>query len=83
MNVNIQHVRIESSDRWIYIKEIDGEIVGLNFCQGDDYKYFKQGYLMNDNDILNTYNTLKNNFKLDDTIKNINAAIWSHVELNL
>ena len=83
MNVNIQHVRIESCDRWIYIKEIGGEIVGLNFCQGDDYEYFKQDHLKNDNAILDTYNTLKNNFKLDDTIKNINAAIWTHVELNL
>jgi len=83
MKIDIQHVYNESSERWIYIKRVGDTIMGLNFCQGEDYKYFKEEFLINDQSILDTYNTLKNNFKLDDTIDNINSAIWTHVELNL
>jgi len=32
------------NDRWMYIEyDRDGEVMGLNFMQGDDYEYFLKG----------------------------------------
>lgn len=67
-------------DRHVLIKRVDGEIDGLNYCQGDDLEYFLENFNEIDEDLTNFFKAIEPYLVHDDQIDRINAAIWAHFE---
>lgn len=67
-------------DRHILIKRADGEIVGLNYCQGDDLEYFIDNFHEIDHDLTNFFKAVEPYLIHEDQVDRINAAIWAHFE---
>jgi hypothetical protein len=67
-------------DRHILIKRVDGEIDGINYCQGDDIELFLDKYNEIDEDLTNFYKAVEPYLDYrNDEIAKINAAIWAYV----
>jgi hypothetical protein len=68
----------KSNDRLILIIRSNGEIVGLNFMQGDELDIFKENYWKIDEDLTNFYKAVKPFFdERNNEIDDINSAIWA------
>ena len=63
----------------------NGEIIGLNFMQGDELELFKEAYSMIDPDLTDFYNAIEPYLGPEDIreIDRINAAIWSYHEYSV
>lgn len=49
----------DEHDRYVLVVREEGEIVGLNFMQGDDLVLFEENYSNIDDDLTNFYNCIK------------------------
>ena len=67
-------------DRHIIIKKENNEIVGLNYCQGDDLEYFLENFNEIDHDLTNFFKSIEPYLIHEDQVDRINAAIWAHFE---
>ena len=72
----------QGDDRFILIKRVNGEIDGLNYCQGNDLEYFLEYYNEIDEDLTNFFKAVEPylNHEDNDEITRINMAIWAHFE---
>lgn len=77
-----------NDDRFILIKRVNGEIDGLNYCQGDDLEYFLENFNEIDEDLTNFYKAIvpyltyegTNEYDGSEEVDRINMAIWAHFE---
>jgi hypothetical protein len=73
----------EENDRHILIVREDNEVVGLNYCQGDELEYFKEHFFCIDYDLTDFYNSVKrylDYLTYETEVDKINAAIWAHFD---
>ena len=68
------------NDRHILIMKEDNEVIGLNYCQGDDLEYFIDRFDEIDHDLTDFYNSVKMYLCPDDQVNQINEAIWAHFD---
>jgi len=72
------------NDRWMYIEyDRDGEVMGLNFMQGDDYEYFlKGGWCKSDPGLTEFYRQMLYTFPIElksvSTLTFINKCMWAY-----
>ena len=69
-----------SDDRLILIMKEHGEIVGLNYMQGDDIEAFADNYYEIDHDLTDFYNGVKYYLGGETEIDRVNQAIWAHFD---
>jgi hypothetical protein len=67
-------------DRHVLIKRVNGDIDGLNYCQGDDLEYFLDNFNEIDEDLTNFFKAIEPYLVHEDQIDRINAAIWARFE---
>ena len=68
----------KSNDRLILIVRSNGEIIGLNFMQGDELDIFKDRYNKIDEDLTAFYKAIKPYLEESDIeIDGINMAMWA------
>jgi len=70
----------ENDDRYILIIKQDHEVIGLNFCQGDDFEFFKDNFKGIDDELTDFYNSVKYYLGGECELDRINQAIWAHFE---
>jgi hypothetical protein len=81
----VEHIWCGASDRWVYIEyNMEKEIVGLNYAQGDDYEYFEKHWATSDESLTRFYHAMTRIFLIErksiTTIDFINKVIWASVE---
>ena len=87
-NNNINYIKVQSEeiifskddDRHILIKKEYDKIVGLNYCQGDDFEFFVDNYMDIDHELTDFYNAIEPYLVHDNEVDKINAAIWAFFE---
>ena len=67
-------------DRYVLVVREEGEIVGLNYMQGDELDLFEKDYSNVDEDLTNFYDCVKNYLNGYDELERINQAIWAHFD---
>ena len=67
-------------DRHILIMKEENEIIGLNYCQGDDLEYFIDNFDEIDHDLTDFYHSVKYYLSGECELERINAAIWAHFD---
>ena len=67
-------------DRHILIIKEDNEVIGINYCQGDDLEYFIDNFDEIDHDLTEFYNSVKYYLVGFSEIDRINQAIWAHFD---
>lgn len=68
-------------DRYILIIKENGEIIGLNYMQGDELDVFKRDFNDIDCELTDFYNAIEPYLVTrNDEVGKINAAIWAHFE---
>ena len=72
-------VRCEDNDRLILIVREDDRIVGLNYMQGDELRYFYEFY-GEDPQLTIYYNTVAPYLRGKTEIDRINQAIWGYFD---
>ena len=65
-------------DRHILVIKEKDEVVGLNYCQGDDIEYFNENYTNIDYELTDFYNALDEFLSGVDEIERINQAMWAY-----
>ena len=71
------------NDRHILIMRENGEVVGINYCQGDDLEYFFENFDEIDHDLTEFYLSVKyylDYLTYETEVDKINAAIWAHFD---
>ena len=68
------------NDRHILIMKEDNEVIGLNYCQGDDLEYFINRFDEIDHDLTDFFNAIEPYLIDKDQINRINQAIWAHFD---
>jgi len=79
----IKHQWNEEHDRWMYIEYNEQQkIIGLNYMQGDDYKFFKDNFTESDEGLTEFYNEMKQIFPVElasvTCLEFINKVMWSY-----
>ena len=86
----ITHQFCKSDDRWVLIeRDLNGEIVGLNFMQGDNLELFKEQWNESDPGLLKFFDIIRAhlypNFyhgdNRDAQLKLLNRIFWAFVEV--
>ena len=67
-------------DRYILIIKENNEIVGLNYCQGDDFEFFKDNFNGIDEELTDFFKAIEPYLVHEDEVDRINAAIWANFE---
>jgi hypothetical protein len=67
-------------DRHILIMKEENEIIGLNYCQGDDLEYFFEHFDEIDHDLTEFYLSVKYYLTGETELDRINQAIWAHFD---
>lgn len=67
-------------DRHILIMKENNEIVGLNYCQGDDIEYFFEHFDEIDHDLTDFFHSIKYVLSGKCELSRINQAIWAHFD---
>lgn len=70
----------DNDDRYILIIKEDNEVIGLNFCQGDEFEFFKENFNGIDYELTDFYNSVKYYLGGECELDRINQAIWAHFE---
>lgn len=71
----------EEDDRTILIVKEEGEIIGLNYCQGEcELNWFKDNYGDYEEDLSHFYNAIAPYLGGECEIDRVNQAIWAHFE---
>jgi hypothetical protein len=65
-------------DRHVLVVKKDGNVVGLNYMQGDDLEFFESYFSNIDEDLTKFYNCIEGALNGDSEIDRINQAIWAH-----
>ena len=65
-------------DRHILIMKEYNEVIGLNYCQGDDLEHFIDHYDEIDHDLTDFYNAVRFYLGGGNEVERINQAIWAH-----
>ena len=68
------------NDRHILIMKEDNEVIGLNYCQGDDLEYFIDRFDEIDHDLTEFYNSVKYYLGGETELDRVNQAIWAHFD---
>ena len=88
MSTNNENVRVYSKEIFwcpgdnrhvLVIKDNNGKIIGLNFCQGDDLDYFVNHYDYNCIDLTKFYDAVCCYLNGKTEIDRINQAIWARI----
>ena len=69
-----------ADDRYVCVFRYRGEIVGLNYMQGDDYEAFEETFCDIDEDLTSFYLSVQRYLNGATEIDRINQAIWAHFE---
>mgnify|MGYP000509265101 CR=1 FL=1 len=69
---------IKESDRHIRVVREGTHVVGLAFCQGDDYETFVSEYYDIDYSLVDFFNSIALNIKGNTEIERIDTAIWCY-----
>jgi hypothetical protein len=67
-------------DRYIMVMKEDNEIIGLNYCQGDEFEYFVEHFTDIDHPLTDFYNSIKYYLSGDSELDRVNQAIWAHFD---
>lgn len=70
----------EDNDRYVLVIKSNEVVIGLNYCQSDDYDYFVKNFSDVDEDLTKFYNSLIGYLNGNTEIDRINQAIWAHFE---
>ena len=70
----------EDNDRHVLVIKSNEVVIGLNYCQDDDYDYFVKNFSDVDDDLTNFYNSIAHYLNGTTEIDRINQAIWAHFE---
>ena len=70
----------EDNDRHVLVIKSNEVVIGLNYCQSDDYDYFVKNFSDVDEDLTKFYNSLIGYLNGDTEIDRINQAIWAHFD---
>jgi hypothetical protein len=65
-------------DRYVLVVREDGDIVGLNYMQGDDLELFELDFNNIDEDLTKYYNAVECYLNGSTEISRINQAIWAY-----
>ena len=80
--IKVEHVWHESCDRWIYIEHYDDNTIGLNYCQGEDYQYFKQEFCKVDEGLSEFYAVMCEDYNIEKVsntrIQFISKVMWTY-----
>jgi hypothetical protein len=79
----VQHVWDENNDRWIYIASNSvGRIIGLNYMQGDEYKFFLGSHACIDKGLTEFYEAMADIFPVEkksvSPLTFINQCMWAY-----
>lgn len=82
--IKIEHIWSEENDRWIYIEYNEQmKITGLNFCPGDDYDDFANGFSFSDVGLFHFYTEMLYTFPIEFSsvrgITFINKVMWAYI----
>ena len=84
----IRHVWCGENDRWLYLEFDENEkIIGINFCQGDEYGIFKEQYTCSDERLTEFYNIMVSNFNIENyaiynVVEFVNKVCWTYHEVS-
>ena len=67
-----------SYDRHILVIKEDGDVVGLNFWQGDIYDENDANFHTSDDDLVDFYLATMDYLNGEDEIERINQAMWAY-----
>ncbi len=67
-------------DRHILIMKENGNVVGINYCQGDDIEYFMERFNDIDHKLTNFYLAVEPYLVHPTEVEKMNAAIWAYFE---
>ena len=67
-------------DRYVLVIRSNNVVVGLNYCQGDDYHCFVENFSESDDDLTHFYNSVLHYLSGTNEMERINQAIWAHHE---
>jgi hypothetical protein len=70
----------EDNDRHVLVIKSNEVVIGLNYCQSDDYDYFVKNFSDVDEDLTKFYNSLNGYLNGNTEIDRINQVIWAHFE---
>ena len=80
--LKVEHVWHEPCDRWIYIEHYGDATIGLNYCQGNDYPYFKKEYCKVDEGLTEFYEVMCVDYnieKMSNTkIQFMSKVMWTY-----
>ena len=80
--LKVEHVWHEPCDRWIYIEYYDDQMIGLNYCQGDDYEYFKKEYCFVDKGLTEFYAIMCEDYNVEKVSNTrtefISKVMWTY-----
>ena len=79
----VVHQFCDDNDRWMYIEyDRDGKVMGLNFMQGDDYKFFKRDWCVSDKGLTAFYKQMLYTFAYENgNVPEhcfINSCMWAY-----
>ena len=67
-------------DRHILIMKEENEIIGLNYCQGDDLEYFFEHFDEIDHDLTDFFHSINYVLSGKNELDRVNQAIWAHFD---
>jgi hypothetical protein len=80
--IKVEHVWHGPCDRWIYIEYYDNQPIGLNYCQGDDYEYFKKEYCKVDEGLSEFYAVMCEDYNIEKVsntrIEFMSKVMWTY-----
>jgi len=68
-----------NDDRYVYIKKVGDDVVGLNYCQGEDIDYFFERHSESDPKLTKFYHAIHRYLGGECELDRINQAIWAYV----
>ena len=77
---NTEIVWSEFDDRYIYIRREYGDVVGINFAQGDELEIFKEHYCCIDKELTTFYSAIQPYLSGKSELDQINQAIWAYFD---
>lgn len=79
----IRHVRCDQNDRWIYLEFNENhEIIGINYCQCNNYEYFKRKFAYKSEELTEFYKTMvvdyNREFSKISLLEFVNKVCWTY-----
>ena len=70
----------DRDDRYILLIKEDNEVIGLNYCQGDEFEFFKENFNGIDLELTDFFNSVKYYLGGECELDRVNQAIWAYFE---